>query len=64
MDNLETTPQVREQLKVLLYHLAKNSEHPGRELQELMREVINELFAEVTAATEANRKIKLVVSNS
>ena len=63
MDNLETAPQVREQLKILLYFLAKTSDQPGRELQDLLREVINELYEEVAAATEAQKKIKLVVSN-
>ena len=63
MDQATTELKLREQLKILLYYFAKYSEQPGQELQEMLREVIQELYAEVAEATAAKKKIKLVVSN-
>lgn len=63
MDQATTESKLREQLKILLYYFAKHSEQPGQELQEMLREVIQELYYEISEATAAKKKIKLVVSN-
>ena len=52
--------QVKEHLKVLLFHFAKNSETPGLDLQDLLREVITELHRDVTEALKPKRHLKLV----
>jgi hypothetical protein len=41
--------QIRTELKSLLFYFAKESDQPGMELQEVLREVINELHDEVKA---------------
>ena len=41
---------VRQQLKVLLLHLASYSESPGEDLKNLLEEVIEELYIEVKDA--------------
>jgi hypothetical protein len=75
MDQASTTLKLREQLKVLLYYFAKHSEQPGMELQDMLKEVIQELYAEVAAATATTQEktaakggraaspMKLVISN-
>ena len=75
MDHASTTLKLREQLKVLLYYFAKHSEQPGMELQDMLKEVIQELYAEVAAATATTKEktaargdraspMKLVISNT
>ena len=51
---------VRNHLKVLLLHLAARSENPGLELQALLREVIEELHAEVKASLRTKSHLKVV----
>jgi hypothetical protein len=63
MDHLETETKLREQLKILLYFFAKHSDQPGVELQQMLREVIQDLYEDVAAASAAQKKLKLVVSN-
>jgi hypothetical protein len=75
MDHASTTLKLREQLKVLLYYFAKHSEQPGMELQDMLKEVIQELYAEVATATAKTQektaarggksapRMKLLVSN-
>ncbi len=59
---MESDPKqlVREHLKVLLLHFAKNSDSPGTELQELMHELIEELYDETQAIYRQRRQLKLV----
>jgi hypothetical protein len=42
---------IRAELKYLLYQFAKESDSPGQDLQEILREVINELHDDVMQAT-------------
>lgn len=51
---------VRNHLKVLLLHLAARSENPGLELQALLREVIEELHAEVKSSLKAKCHLRVV----
>ena len=53
---------VRRHLKVLLLHLAAKSDHPSRELEELLHDVINELHREVKDALEARSHLRLVAA--
>lgn len=50
---------VRRQLKILLLYLAARSDHPSRDLQALLKDVIAELHSEVAAKLKP--KLKLVV---
>lgn len=58
-----TESQLRTQLKALLYFFAKKSEQPGRELQEILREVISELYDDVSTAQKEQRTLRLVQSH-
>ncbi len=62
MDDIQggTQDLVRNQLKVLLLHLAAKSDNPGIELQVLLREVIEELHSEVKSTLKKNRHLNLV----
>jgi hypothetical protein len=51
---------VRRHLKVLLLHLAARSKEPGRDLEDLLHEVIDELHTEVKNTLEARSKLRLV----
>jgi hypothetical protein len=51
---------VRSHLKTLLLHLAAKSENPGYELQILLREVIDELHAEVKEAIQKKPHLRLI----
>jgi hypothetical protein len=61
--NENTESQLRNQLKLLLYYFAKESDQPGRELQVMLREVITELYEEISAANESKKGLRLVVTN-
>jgi hypothetical protein len=52
--------EIRSELKLLLFLFAKESNQPGLDLQELLREVIHELHDQVKEATRSTRKLKLV----
>lgn len=51
---------VRDHLKVLLLHLAAKSDNPGFELQLLLREVIEELHAEVKSSLKSKNHLRVV----
>jgi hypothetical protein len=55
--------QIRAELKSLLFYFAKESDQPGLELQDVLREVINELHDEVKEVTQAGASLKLVTLN-
>jgi hypothetical protein len=54
--------QIRSELKLLLFQFARESEQPGADLQDILREVIHELHDEVKDVTRATRRLKLVSS--
>jgi hypothetical protein len=56
-------PQVRSELKLLLYYFARESDQPGSDLQDVLREVITELHAEVKEVTQSGGGLRLVTSN-
>jgi hypothetical protein len=55
--------QIRTELKSLLFYFARESDQPGMELQDVLREVINELHDEVKEITQAGGSLKLVALN-
>ena len=55
---------VKDQLKILLLHLAARSKQPSVELESLLHEVIDELHEEVRAALEQRAQLRLVTSGS
>lgn len=61
MENAKS--QIRRELKTLLFLLAHESDQPGKELQELLYEVIDELHAQVSQVMKEKSKLKLVASN-
>jgi hypothetical protein len=48
---------VRLQLKLLLLDLASKCEHPGRELHELVEQVVDELHGEVQRALKPKLRV-------
>lgn len=55
---------VRGKLKLLLFQLAAQSEHPSYELHHLLKEVLDELHEEVKKAIERKPKLQLVGTKS
>ncbi|MGK5085772.1 hypothetical protein WDW37_20985 [Bdellovibrionota bacterium FG-1] len=62
-DEINHKEMVRRHLKVLLLHLAARSEHPSRDLESLLQDVIEELHKEVKEALEAKKHLRLVVDS-
>ena len=54
--------EIRSELKLLLFLFAKESEQPGLDLQEVLREVIHELHDQVKEVNRSHRMLKLVPS--
>ena len=52
--------EIRSELKLLLFLFAKESDQPGLDLQEVLREVIHELHDQVKEVNRAHRTLKLV----
>jgi len=51
---------IRAELKYLLYQFAKESDSPGQDLQEILREVIHELHDDVMQASSQQGGLRLV----
>jgi hypothetical protein len=58
----KTYSEVRSELKLLLFHFAKESDQPGLELQEVLREVISELHDQVKEITQGPQRLHLIAS--
>lgn len=54
--------QLRKELKVLLFFLARESENPASDLEAILGEVIEELHGVVAENLENSQRLKLVVS--
>lgn len=52
--------EIRSELKLLLFLFAKESDQPGLDLQNVLREVIHELHDQVKEVNRAHRKLKLI----
>lgn len=52
--------EIRSELKLLLFLFAKESDQPGCDLQDLLREIIHELHDQVKEVNSAHRKLRLV----
>lgn len=59
----ESCDPTRRYLKILLLHLAAKSEHPSKELQAIIQEVLVELKEEV-ARTLANKRHLRIISTA
>ncbi|MCM2277174.1 MAG: hypothetical protein NDJ89_03795 [Oligoflexia bacterium] len=55
-----TDEKIRSFLKILLLHLAARSDAPSRDLQLLLRQVLDELRDEVGSALRPRNHLKLV----
>lgn len=58
----KTYSEIRSELKLLLFLFARESDQPGFDLQEILREVIHELHDQVKEVNRAHRTLKLVPS--
>jgi hypothetical protein len=62
MDQASGDQLIRTHLKALLLHLASRSPHPSLELEDILKEVIDELHQEVASALKNRAQLKLVES--
>jgi hypothetical protein len=60
-DSQESIEAVKRHLKTLLLHLAAKSDTPGADLEEIVREVVDELRDEVKRSLAARKGLKLVM---